>query len=368
MSTYIFILGKDSRLSKAELSSVYQKSLFQADSFVMVQSDKSLDKKSFDRLGGQIKVGELFNRLNKKDLVVSIADHLSSSHSSGKLNYALSVYGFSEKMLRLLVLDVKKALKKRGIGSRFANQNFLNLSTAQHKGLRGKEILICKMGDLYALAEVLYVQDIDAYSERDFEKPFRDMKVGMLPPKLAQIMLNLSGISSGKIWDPFCGGGVLVMEGILMGYSMLGSDINGNTLEGAKRNVDWVRRYFSSSASVDLFVHDATQSLPDKTFDAIVFEGYLGAPQSHLKSKKEFNKTLEDLTQLYYDFFSQLKSSKFKGPIVAGFPFYKVKEGELFLDSLLVKIDKLGFKKDLDLKYIRTNQWVGRHILRFRLA
>jgi hypothetical protein len=36
------------------------------------------------------------------------------------------------------------------------------------------------------------VQDIDAYAERDFERPMRDAFVGMLPPKLAQIMLNLA--------------------------------------------------------------------------------------------------------------------------------------------------------------------------------
>jgi len=77
------------------------------------------------------------------------------------------------------------------------------------------------------------VQDIENYSKRDYGKT-RDMEVGMLPPKLAQMMLNIaaschactprginsygrnlskkdSGISSKtgmtniKVYDPFCG-------------------------------------------------------------------------------------------------------------------------------------------------------------------
>lgn len=35
-------------------------------------------------------------------------------------------------------------------------------------------------------------QDVDAYAQRDMDKT-RDMGVGMLPPKLAQMMINLSG-------------------------------------------------------------------------------------------------------------------------------------------------------------------------------
>ncbi|MGB2111367.1 MAG: hypothetical protein ACPHY8_06160 [Patescibacteria group bacterium] len=38
----------------------------------------------------------------------------------------------------------------------------------------------------------IWVQDIYAYSKRDYSKD-RDMQVGMLPPKLSQMMINLSG-------------------------------------------------------------------------------------------------------------------------------------------------------------------------------
>lgn len=370
MSTYIFILGKDPNLSVAELTSRYPSSklITRSSEFVMLTLNHPLDQKEFDRLGGQIKAGEVFDKVGKRELVTKIADYLSAHHDSGKLNYGISVYGWPERNMRPLLLDIKKEFKKRGVSSRFANQHFLNISAAQHKGLAdGKEILVCKDGNDFHLAEVVAVQDIDAYSKRDYKKPFRDMKVGMLPPKLAQIMINLTG-SDGTIWDPFCGGGVLIMEGLLMGYPMLGSDINAKTLEGAKKNVEWIKKEFDANAEAYLFVHDATKPLPDKKFDAIACEGYLGPPQSRLKLKREFVGIIGELSELYRSFFKSLKAGSFDGPVVIALPFYKTREGELSLDEVIREIEKMGFKKDLSLKYARKDQIVGRHILLFRFS
>ena len=45
-------------------------------------------------------------------------------------------------------------------------------------------------------------QDIDSYARRDTSKA-RDMQVGMLPPKLAQMMINLTRVQneSRKVFD-----------------------------------------------------------------------------------------------------------------------------------------------------------------------
>jgi tRNA G10 N-methylase Trm11 len=57
------------------------------------------------------------------------------------------------------------------------------------------------------------VQNIDEYSKRDYSKD-RDMQIGMLPPKLSQMMINLSG---GKtIYDPFVGLGTVLIESLYM--------------------------------------------------------------------------------------------------------------------------------------------------------
>jgi hypothetical protein len=368
MSTYIFILGKDPDLSLAELEAKYPdpESVVEGEQSVVLGLESLVGQKEFDCLGGQIKAGELFAKVKKSELIGALADHLSHGHDSGKLNYGVSLYDWPEKNLRLLLLDLKKEFKSRGLTSRFANQNFENLSVAQYKGLDGAEILVAKQEDDFYLAEVVAVQDIDAYSKRDYEKPFRDMRVGMLPPKLAQIMINLAG-NVKAIWDPFCGGGGLVMEGLLMGHPMLGSDINEETLAGAQKNIDWLKKEFKVRHEAELFAHDATRPLPNANFEAVVCEGYLGPPQGRLKSRREFLPVVRELTSLYRSFFSSLKKSGFDGPVVIGLPFYQTREGVLYLEDAIRLAEDMGFKLELSLEYARKDQLVGRHVLRFRM-
>lgn len=281
----------------------------------------------------------------------------------------MNVYGWSEKNLRPVLLELKKMLKSEGVNGRFANQNFQNLSVAQYKGLKGPEILITKAGDKFYLAKVVATQDIDAYSQRDYHKPYRDMQVGMLPPKLAQVMINLTGVQ-GRIWDPFCGGGALVMEGLLMGHDMTGSDIAKKNLEGARKNVDWLMREFQFSNSVELFVHDATQVLEGKQFDAIACEGYLGPPQSHPLTPDRLEPILNQLHELYTGFFRALKEMNFAGPVVIAMPFFRmVDKKEAFVENTVQDIKNLGFKLKIDpLTYARKDQIVGRAIYKFQLA
>ena len=370
MSTYIFILGKDSDLSLAELEAQFPQSenVFIGEGFAVIEPAVLLGRKEFDRLGGQIKMGEVFAKVKKSLLISGLADHLANRHDSGKLNYGISIYGSSERNLRPLLSDLKKEFRRRNISSRFANQHFLNISSAQYKGLSGgKEVLVCKSGEYYYLAETTAVQDIDAYSKRDYEKPFRNMKVGMLPPKLAQIMINLVG-EAETIWDPFCGGGGLIMEGVLMGHSMLGSDINERTLEGTKKNLDWLKKEFGVASKAELFVHDATQPLLKHKFDAVVCEGYLGPPQDRLLSRAALEPLMNELNSLYIRFFEALKKTGFSGPAVIALPFFRSREGDLHLTKIVKRVAELGARENLRLPYARSNQLVGRDICRFTFS
>lgn len=56
------------------------------------------------------------------------------------------------------------------------------------------------------MAKTVWIQDIESYSDRDMNRD-RSMTVGMMPPKLAQIMVNLGtkGSYNDMVWDPFCG-------------------------------------------------------------------------------------------------------------------------------------------------------------------
>ena len=89
------------------------------------------------------------------------------------------------------------------------------------------------------LGITLFCQDIDAYTRRDTEK-IRDMDVGMLPPKLAQIMIHLAceGESISSLYDPFVGLGTIPIEALNMGMlRVMGSDRVQKMVDATHTNI-----------------------------------------------------------------------------------------------------------------------------------
>lgn len=369
MSTYIFILGKHPELSIAELKSRYpdHKVWVRGDDFIVMDIPGTIDQREFDQLGGAIKAAEFIKEIKKEALTEALSETLKSFYRDVKLDYGISLYGISERQLRPILMKLKKRLRADEIKSRFINKDFQNISAAQYKSIKGKgiELIAVNNKGRFILGGTVAVQDIDAYSKRDYEKPFRDMQMGMLPPKLAQILINLTG-TKGKIWDPFCGSGTLIMEGLLMGREMVGSDIDPARIEGAKKNAEWLMSNFQLPIpNVQLLVHDATEPLKGE-FDAIAFEGDLGIPHNQFVSPEKLTSIMEDLGRLYIRFFENLKTMKCKVPIVAALPFFRLRDGqEKEMTRTIHAIEAMGFKKTLNLKYSRENQAVGRDIYRF---
>lgn len=382
MSKYLFILGKDPDLSLAELFAVYPEGKFLStgESFVVAELDKPFTQADLNRFGGVVKWAEVIGECKKDELPNALFEQIFCSKESGKIEYGLSLYGWSEKNLRLMLLDLKKRFKKEGKASRFANQDFKNLTVPQFKGLRkkGDEWAVAKIKNTFYLTKMAGVQDIDAYTFRDYYKPFRNMFVGMLPPKLAQILINLTQVKPNEtVWDPFCGGGVLLMEGLLMDLIVWGSDIDPAALRGAQQNLAWLQNKFGLDARVRLFKHDAMHPLVGRLPTVIACEGYLGPPQHGPLTPFRQERLLRQLETLYIRFFNALKTIDFRGPVVIALPFFRAKKGgEVHLERGLEMIEKLGFKADPllpngsghTLYYIRENQWVGRQIMRFRYS
>jgi len=373
---YWFILGKDRDLSLAELSAVYPPSAMKAQGPDWVKMElEAFASVDLNRLGGVVKVARFLASASASDLNQILFEILNARYAGHKLTYGISLYEAPRLQLRLVLSRLKKTLKEADIKSRFVNQDYQNLSSAHSKGLakEGIELIVAGDKDQLWIGEVVAAQDIDAYSHRDYEKPYRNMKVGMLPPKLAQVLINLTGVKpGGRIWDPFCGTGTLVMEGMLMGHRMLGSDVNEKMIFASQQNAEWLKKEFDVKVEAEFFPHDATQPLK-KPFDAIACEGYLGPPQGRMLSTTQLRPIEASLEKLYVDFFRALHAVKFRGPIVIALPFFRTSEGrEVFLDGAIRDIEKLGFKRtpllphSLFLQYARPDQVVGRAIYRFQ--
>lgn len=134
--------------------------------------------------------------------------YIEANKKEGKIDFALGVYGMTLPLLSL-GLRMKKTLIEKSIKARLINSKEDNIVSAVFKkerlGKTQNEYNLISLGNpnpsqptslpasqpTCYLASTLACQDIDAYTKRDTAK-IRDMQVGMLPPKLAQMMINLA--------------------------------------------------------------------------------------------------------------------------------------------------------------------------------
>ena len=70
-------------------------------------------------------------------------------------------------------------------------------------------------------------------------RPF--FKPVSLDPKLARAMVNLACPNGGRLLDPFCGTGGIIVEGVLRGLDCAGSDLAWPMVTGTRENAAWAQ-------------------------------------------------------------------------------------------------------------------------------
>lgn len=394
----LLILGRHPEISIAELSATFPNMNFVVKNKAFTLGEKSSkDELNLKRIGGVIKVGTVFAEIPRNKIQTSSKSQISNlkleqliftflkeklMNQKGKKTFGFSVYPENNQTLKTLLIGAKKFLKEKGISARFVNKNFTNLSSAQTEfeiiKKQGVEILVGIHGKNFYFAELTAVQPFESYKARDYEKPGRDARVGMLPPKLAQIMVNLvcsdqlavsrnfeknSKLQTANsklltVYDPFCGTGTVLVEAALLGHEVLGSDIDARMVEFSKRNLE------AMNLTGEVFLNDATHKA-SKDFDIVVTEGDLGPPRKTIPEKRIRVKIFNDLMQLYTKFFSWLNCQR----VVITFPVYcEQGQGKFFSSDVIVPaVEKLGWRRENQerLVYARKNQVVGREIIVF---
>lgn len=318
------------------------------------------DSLDLHRLGGTIKWGEVFAELDRVDYS-QLADFLESVRpESGKLDFGVSCAGLQRLNLKTVLIGLKKELAARGVAARFVNKNFENLSSAQveKQGLlaRGVELLLVGSDSKILAAVTRQVQPYDSYRARDYEKSARDARVGMLPPKLAQILVNLAAGDQPnlKIYDPFCGTGTVLVEAALLGHAIAGSDISPEMVAAARQNLA------AGSFAGEATEHDARRPLRIQA-DAVATEGYLGPRFSRAASPAEAEKISAELADLYSRCFAWLPMRR----VAICFPAW-LQPGRtpIFSGKVIIPaVEKLGWKKRGAWLYSRPDQFVGREVV-----
>ncbi len=386
---HIALLGRQPALSIAELERTYPRvSWFSADT-ALVDTD-TID---IQKLGGTQKAGKVFMELplgdwrRTSDAIVKQYSRKWAKHE-GKITLGLSAYGLniSPRELQKVGLLLKSALKKNGVSLRLIpNQEIaLSSATSHHNklGLAANkvELLIVKGGSTIIVAESTGAQNITALAARDQGRPKRDAFVGMLPPKLAQIMINLAGpitkspdsdLVNPRILDPFCGTGVLLQEASLMNYAVYGTDLAEKMIRFSRDNLNWLEDTYRFTAEWYLHEGDATETKWQQPVDAVVSETYLGQPFSAPPSSAKLIEVRGNCNHIISQFLTNLSSQLSSGtPVVLAVPAWKSKEGDFTHLPFIDKITDFGFDrvqftsiKPEQLLYYRPDQVVAREIL-----
>ncbi len=384
---YAFELGRKKELCFAELLSVLgEKNLIkQGLDTATFSLDLKFPQDLQNRLGGTIKIIEIFKETDLNGLQESIQDQLETEFQNheGKIPFAISLLNFKNTRainIKELLNFSKKILKSLGLNCRFVNKDFRNnpQSSTIYKARiieKGIDLNIIKEDEKILIGKTIAIQDIDSYSIRDYEKPYRDAFVGMMPPKLAQIMINLAignkSISQPEtsltIYDPFCGTGTIPMEGLLMGMDVVGSDISPKMVDYSNKNCEWLNTEFRIESSFRVFENDAkliNKKLFTEQIDAIVTEGHLGPPLTRQPSPEDQKRYFRDLAIIHSAWLKIAHSLLPKtGKVVMCLPAYNTGNGIIHFQNFDRLAGAAGFKIENMFTYDRPDQMVLRDVM-----
>ncbi len=387
-----FQLWREWRLSIAEILAVFDNPEiidYTSDYLIIDWIDKKEVLEKASRLWWAIKIMEVLSLENSsfEEKILDIA-----TWTEWKFKYWITSL-WDKFNLKTTLLKLKKELKKWWISSRFVNKDFkwLNTATILWENLvkRWWDFSYMKNRNKEWLWKTIWIQDINAYSKRDYAKS-RDMQIWMLPPKLSQMMINLadnwkiphpSGApfdfkESKSIYDPFVGLWTILIEAELMWFKELyGSDLNPKMVETASQNTKWIIEKLNAK-----FINEAT--FFDKVKDwIIVSEWYLWEVMTQKNiSKERILEQRKGLEKLYIPFFENLKKWWFSGTIVISFPFWEIKWNYHYFEEIYSILEQKCeilpfFPEDFNLKstktwsllYKREKQLVWREIFKLKI-
>ncbi len=371
---YLFELGRIPELSRAEIEHVflaqnisYTLKVYEKNILILETSQKIDIEKIMERLGGTIKVAEF---ISQESSIEAIGDYLHQNQADGKIQFSLS-----GNNARDLALEVKKYLKELGRSARYVEAK--NTATILHNNL------VEKQGDLTFTKHGLFVtrdiQPIEEWGERDFGRPGRDSRSGMLPPKLARIMINLTAAdTTGKILDPFCGSGTILTEAMSLGFAhIVGSDTSEKALDDTRKNIEWMKsQILDKKPATPKLILSAAEGLHGKiapnSIDAIAAEPYMGKPLRGTEDKSTLQKQANELKEMYVTAFKSFsKILKPSGSIVFIIPRFLFEKTWIRIDCI-ERIQDLGFSLERltstepSILYSRPGQFVGREIWKFK--
>ncbi|MEK7499311.1 MAG: hypothetical protein AAB649_01760 [Patescibacteria group bacterium] len=390
---YTFFLGTNFDLSSAEISAVLTRHgisfeiISSHKQYIRIQTQNTLPVNLIKNLGGTIRISQdvaTWNAMPGTEEILAALKPLPPKWQIG-----LGYIGMSLN-IRKLGIELKKAARTESSKLAFVEAKAGSVLNAAQvifnklTSLPNSELIFIQNTDQVILTRTIAIQDIASYELRDTLRPARDARIGLLPPKLAQIMINLALPQDAKktttIYDPFCGMGTVLQEAYLMGISAIGTDISSDMVAASTKNITHLEKNFSVNAShkPEVFLNDATNpNFPEELRNkdiTVVTEPFLGTPLTRALSPIEAAQFYESVIPLYRHFFQNIHSIlQANARLLVLFPAPRIRENgkdtftplpRTFLDEIIT----FGYRKlklileEKPLLYARPNALIAREI------
>lgn len=313
-----------------------------------------------------------------------------SSVKDDKVIFGISIFSYDGKVrqeelnkkVEEIAYHLKSQLKERSINSRFIKPQNLVLTVGQLKKNkileRGIELLIFihKDGSV-EFGETILSQNVQNFAKIEREKPYSNAYMGMLPVKLARIMVNMAQpLEKDKfLWDPFCGSGNIVLQALLLNNSVFASDIENEAIRGTLQNIEWLKREYGVDSKYIVKRLNVKNSYDInkysdiiKNVGAIIAEPYMGKPQHKLLTDKQVFDLQSEYVNLVTSFFRRVENYLLDSTkVVLVVPEYKTINGfqRLDLEKHLQKWLKPDECNNKYLQWSRSNSIIRRRIAKF---
>lgn len=405
---YFFLLGKNYNLAAIEVYTVLQSlkirysTLLENQPLLIIESEQALDLNKLQTiLGGTIKTGKILNIL-ESNKPQKLADCLNETlgHYHDHLHFGINIFANARKeqadfheTWKTWALKWKQNHKNDYKKLRFVISNEETLSSViiQKNKLIGENG--CDLNLIYNDNQIFVgqsetVQNFELYSKLDYGRPAYDAKVGMLPPKLAQTLINLSQLNNENnrelsLLDPFCGSGTVLSQAIYSGFiHIYGTDLDPDAIQRTNQNLAYVKEILDTVDIQEKIqgsdINKLSTIVTNANINKVITEAHLGPALTGKESKDELNKIKNQLNEIYQAAFREIyQVLKPGGILVIVIPIFLLKQQLIKFDiqnliyNNFKKAKILGQHKNLytdrrSLIYKRPNQKLWREIFVFQ--
>lgn len=385
---YLFLLGSAPELAAAELEAVLGKKPLPIlpNVFLAELSDLEL-KSAASKLGGTVKIlKEISTNVSSDDLPSHLCQTLLDEALSDKnVQFGVSLLGSLPRNPQSTISDLTKKTKQllveNGRRARFVlpKAPATELSSVVVSKQKITE-LVCLFQETEGilLGQTIWVQDFADWGKRDYGRPEAEGHIGMIPPKVARMMINLAlgnGEAEGKtLLDPFCGVGTVLAEAMVLGLSVIGSDSQMDQIRRSEKNLAWIKSEYNLKNGFSV-QHKSSETvslaLKPKTIDYIVTEPDLGPSNENylrsnlglisLKLAALYERSLADWTKI-------LKKDALVVMVLPSFNMYGNENREC-VKKTIDKAKVMGYSLEAGpFSYFRPQAIVRRNICVFRLT